>query len=84
MLGAINRIIERREADKTEAMQAKDTGVDPGRIEEYSVLRKCSEVDKNLLVVLKKSSRTHLPEKVVPTDELAAVCRPGVKTLVDE
>ena len=56
-------------------MQAKDTGVDPGRIEEYSVLRKSSEVDKNLLVVLKKSSRMHLPEKVVPADELAAVCR---------
>ena len=84
LLDAIKRIFERRSAVKTEAMQAKDKGVDPGLIEEYSALRKSIEVDKNLLVVLKKSSGTHFPEKVVPADELAAISRLEAKILADE
>jgi two-component system OmpR family response regulator len=84
LLDTINRIFERRKAVKTEVMQAKDKGIDPVLIEEYSVLRKCIEVDKNLLVVLKKSSGTHLAGKEVPADELAAISRLEAKVLADE
>jgi hypothetical protein len=65
-------------------MQAKDKGVDPGLIEEYSALRKSIEVDKNLLEVLKKSSGTHFPGREVPADELAAISRLEEKVLADE
>ena len=65
-------------------MQAKEKGVDPVLIEEHSALRKSIEVDKNLLEVLKKSSGTHFPEKLVPADELAAISRLEAKILADE
>jgi two-component system, OmpR family, response regulator len=84
LLDAINRIFERRSAVRNEALLAKDKGIDPGLIEEYSALRKSIEVDKNLLVVLKKSSGTHVPEKVVPPDELAAISRLEAKIHADE
>lgn len=84
LLDAINRIFERRKAVKTEAMQAKDKGVDPLLIEEYAALRKSIEVDKNLLVVLKKSIGTHLPGREVPADDLAAISRLEAKIQADE
>jgi two-component system, OmpR family, response regulator len=84
LLDAINRIFERRKAVKTEALQAKDKGVDPLLIEEYSALRKSIEVDKNLLVVLKKSSGTHLPGREIPADDLAAISRLEEKISGDE
>ena len=84
LLDAINRVFERRKAVKTEAMLAKDKGVDPVLIEEYAALRKSIEVDKNLLVVLKKSSGTHLPGKEIPADDLAAISKLEAKILADE
>jgi DNA-binding response OmpR family regulator len=84
LLESINRIFARREAVKTEAMQAKDKGLDPSLVSEYSALRKSIEVDKNLLVVLKKSSGTHLPGREVPADDLAAISRLEAKILADE
>ncbi|MFA5269029.1 MAG: response regulator [Methanoregula sp.] len=84
LLDAINRIFERRKAVKTEAIQAKDAGVDPSLIEEYAALRKCIEVDKNLLVVLKKSSGMHLPGKEIPADDMAAISKLEAKILADE
>ena len=84
LLDAINRIFERRKAVKTESMEAKDKGVDPVLIEEYAALRKSIEVDKNLLVVLKKSSGTHFPGKEIPADDLAAISRLEAKILADE
>ena len=84
LLDAISRIFERRKAVKTVAMQAKDAGVDPLVIEEYTALRKSIEVDKNLLVILKKSSGMHLPGKEIPADDLAAISRLEAKILVDE
>jgi two-component system, OmpR family, response regulator len=84
LLDAINRIFERRRAVKTETMQAEEKGIDPVLIKEYSVLRKSIEVDKNLLVVLKKSSGTHLAGKETPADELAAISRLEEKILADE
>jgi CheY-like chemotaxis protein len=84
LLDAINRIFERRSAVRNEATRAKDKGVDPVLIEEYSALRKSIEVDKNLLVVLKKSSGTHFPGKEVPADDLAAISRLEAKIVADE
>jgi CheY-like chemotaxis protein len=84
LLDAINRIFERRKALKTESLQAKDKGVDPALIEEYTALRKSIEVDKNLLVVLKKSSGTHFPGREIPPDEQAALDRLESKILADE
>ena len=84
LLDAISRVFERRKAVKTEAMLAKDMGVDPVLIEEYAALRKSIEVDKNLLVVLKKSSGTHLPGKEIPADDLAAISKLEAKILADE
>lgn len=81
----INRLFfERRKAVKTEAMQAKNKGVDLSLIEDHSAFRKSIEGDKNLLVILKKFSGTHLPERVVPADELAAISRFKAKILADE
>jgi two-component system, OmpR family, response regulator len=84
LLDAIRRIFERRSAVKNEVLLAKDHGVDPCLIDEYSALRKSIEVDKNLLAVLKKSSGTHLPGREVPADELAAIGKLEAKILVDE
>lgn len=84
LLDAINRVFERRKAVKTEAMLAKDKGIDPSLIEEYAALRKSIEVDKNLLVVLKKSSGTHLPGKEIPADDLTAINKLEAKILADE
>lgn len=84
LLDAINRIFERRRAVKTEARQAEEKGVDPLLIAEYSALTKGIEVDKNLLVVLKKSSGTHISGKQIPEDDLAAISRLEAKILADE
>ena len=84
LLDAINRIFERRSAVKNEVILAKDKGVDPGLIEEYSALRKSIEVDKNLLMVLKKSSGTHFPGREIPADDLAAIDKLEAKILADE
>jgi two-component system, OmpR family, response regulator len=84
LLDAINRIFDRRRAVKTEAMLAKEKGIDPSLIQEYSALRKSIEVDKNLLEVLKKSSGTHLSGRVVPADDLAAISRLEAKIQADE
>jgi len=84
LLEAINRIFERRRAVKTESMQAEKKGIDPAIIEEYAALRKSIEVDKNLLVVLKKSSGTHFPGREIPADELEAISRLQAKISADE
>lgn len=84
LLEAINRVFERRAEVKTETMQARERGIDPALVEEYASLRKCIEVDKNLLVVLKKSSGTHLPGREVPADDLAAISRLEEKITIGE
>jgi CheY-like chemotaxis protein len=84
LLDAINRIFERRKSVKIESLQAKDKGVDPSLIEEYAALRKSIEVDKNLLVVLKKSSGTHFPGREIPAEDLAAISKLEAKIQVDE
>lgn len=85
LLDAIYQIFSMRlNAGKTKAMQAKNKGVDPLLIEENSALINCIGADKYLLVILKKSSGTHLPEWIVPADGLAATSRLKAKNPADE
>jgi len=84
LLEAINRVFERRHEVQAELIRAKERGVDPALMEEYAALRKCIEVDKNLLVVLKKSCGTHFPGREVPADEMDAIGRLEAKISADE
>ena len=84
LLDAINRVIERRRDVGLEAVVARDAGLDPVLIEEYSQLRKSIEVDTNLLAVLKRSSAINRPGSEVPAEDLAAISRLEEKVRVDE
>lgn len=72
LLDAIRRIFTRRTDVKMEALVAKDAGLDPALIEEYSALRKSIEVDTNLLCVLKNSCGMN-SGRAVSDEDLAAV-----------
>ena len=84
LLDAIKRIFERRKDVSMEAVVAKDAGLDPALIEEYSSLRKSIEVDTNLLAVLKRSSAINRPGSEVPAEDLAAIARLEEKIKTDE
>jgi len=84
LLDAINRVFERRRDVSMEAVIAKDAGLDPALIEEYSRLRKSIEVDANLLAVLKRSSAINRPGSEVPAEDLAAISRLEEKIQADE
>lgn len=84
LLDAINRVIERRRDVGLEAVVARDAGLDPVLIEEYSQLRKSIEVDTNLLAVLKRSSAINRPGSEVPAEDLAAISRLEEKVRADE
>ncbi|HII99159.1 MAG TPA: response regulator, partial [Methanoregula sp.] len=84
LLEAISRVIERRRDVSLEAVIAKDAGLEPALIEEYSRLRKSIEVDANLLVVLKRSSAINRPGSEVPAEDLAAISRLEDKIRADE
>ena len=84
LLESIKRIFERRSNVKMEALVAKDAGLDPAMIEEYSALRKSIDVDRNLLTVLKNSSGINLPGRVVPAEDQQAMKNLEEKILADE
>ncbi|MGD0079965.1 MAG: response regulator [Methanoregula sp.] len=73
LLESIQGIFTRRSNVKTEALVAKDAGLDTSLIDEYSALRKSIDVDKNLLVVLKNASGMHLSGKEVSAEDMAAI-----------
>jgi CheY-like chemotaxis protein len=73
LLESIERIFERRKDVAMEALLAKDAGLDPAIVQEYSVLRKTIEVDKNLLSVLKASSGINNPATLVADSDRAAI-----------
>jgi two-component system, OmpR family, response regulator len=75
LLDAIKRIFERRKDVSLEAVIAKDAGLDPALIEEYSRLRKSIEVDTNLLAVLKKAASMNRPGNEAHPEDLAAITR---------
>jgi two-component system, OmpR family, response regulator len=83
LLDAIKRIFTRRTDVKMEALVAKDAGLDPGLIEEYTALRKSIEVDTNLLCVLKNSCGMNTGRSVSDED-LTSVRKLEEKIKTDE
>ena len=81
LMESIKRVFQRRTDVKLEAMVAKDAGLDPGLIDEYSALRKSIEVDRNLLTVLKNTGGIG---REVPAEEMAAIQRLEEKIESDE
>ena len=73
LMESIKRIFQRRCDVKKEAMVAKEAGLDPRLIEEYSALRKSIEVDRILLNVLKNASTHQNPGREVPQEDTAAM-----------
>jgi CheY-like chemotaxis protein len=73
LLESIERIFERRKDVAMEALLAKDAGLDPDTVTEYTMLRKNIEVDRNLLVVLRLSSGMETPGKDVSESDRAAI-----------
>jgi two-component system OmpR family response regulator len=72
LLESIERIFTRRKDVAMEALLAKDAGLDPAVIEEYTALRKNIEVDKNLLTVLRASRGMDIPGRdIAESDRLA-------------
>jgi two-component system OmpR family response regulator len=84
LLNSINRVFERRISVKLEAGTARDAGLDPAIIGEYSALRKSIEVDKNLLTVLRNSCGMNNPRCVVPEDQFMAINKLDEKIKADE
>src|SRR5208337_3741687 len=84
LLEAIQRIFTRRTSVKMEALVAKDAGLDPALIEEYSALRKSIEVDQNLLCVLRRSTGMHLAGNAANSDDVAAIRKLETKIQTDE
>jgi DNA-binding response OmpR family regulator len=73
LLKSIERVFERRKDVLMEAMLAKDAGLDPMTIQEYSTLRTNIEVDKNLLTVLRASRGMEIAGKEVLESDRAAI-----------
>jgi CheY-like chemotaxis protein len=84
LLESIQRIFNRRNDVKVEALVAQDAGLDKALIDEYTALRTSIEVDKNLLVVLKNSTGANTPGQVVPDEDLAAMQKLQEKIKTDE
>jgi CheY-like chemotaxis protein len=84
LLDAINRVFERRRDVNLEVVIARDAGLDPALIEEYSRLRKSIEVDANLLAVLRRSNAVNRPGREVPAEDLLAINRLEAKIHADE
>ena len=84
LLDAIRRVFERRKDVKLEAVVAKDAGMDPALIEEYSALRKSIEVDTNLLGVLKRSVAMKRPGEGEVTGDAEAIGNLEKKIQSDE
>lgn len=84
LMESIKRIFQRRSDVKLEAMVAKDAGLDPCMIDEYSALRKSIEVDRNLLTVLKNASGIQHNGREPPAEDVAAIERLREKVECDE
>ncbi len=73
LLESIQHIFKRRTEVQKGADVAKEAGVDPTTIDEYSSLRKGIEVDKNLLAVLKNSCGINSPGCEVSVEDAEAI-----------
>ena len=84
LLDAIKRVFERRKDVSMEVIVARDAGMDPVLIEEYSNLRKSIEVDKNLLAVLKKSTAMNRPGSDPSPEDAVSISQLESKIQTDE
>jgi DNA-binding response OmpR family regulator len=75
LLESIEKIFERRKDVAMEVLLARDAGLSPEILEEYSALRKNIEVDKNLLTVLRASSGMDVPGKEATESDRAAIAK---------
>jgi two-component system OmpR family response regulator len=75
LLESIEKIFERRKDIAMEMLLAKDAGIDPKTLQEYSALRTNIEVDKNLLTVLRASSGMDVSGKEVAESDRAAITK---------
>jgi two-component system OmpR family response regulator len=75
LLESIERIFERRRDVEMEMLVAKDAGLDPKTVLEYSALRKNIEVDKNLLMVLRASSGIEVAGREIPPSDRTAIAK---------
>jgi len=75
LLESIEKIFERRKDVAMEMLLAKDAGMSPEILQEYSALRKNIEVDKNLLTVLSASAGMDVPGKEVAESDRAAITK---------
>jgi two-component system, OmpR family, response regulator len=73
LMESIQRIFDRRNDVKMEALVAHDAGLDKTIIEEYTSLRTSIEVDKNLLTVLKNACGMNTPCVEVSEADAAAI-----------
>jgi len=84
LIESIQRIFNRRNDVKMEALVAQDAGFDKALIDEYTALRTSIEVDKNLLLILKNSTGANTPGHVVPEEDLTAMQKLEEKIGTDE
>ena len=84
LLDAIRKIFERRRSVSQKSTVAKDAGIDPALIEEYGLLRKSIEVDRNLLTVLKNSCGVSRPDCKISDEDLASIQKIEAKIQADE
>jgi DNA-binding response OmpR family regulator len=84
LMESIQRIFNRRNDVKIEALVAHDAGLDKALIDEYTALRTSIEVDKNLLTILKNVSGMNTPGQVVPADDVASIGKLEEKIKTDE
>jgi len=69
LIESIERIFSRKSELMLFQLAAKEKGIDPMIIDEYAVLRKHLEVDRNLLVVLQASKRMNNSEQEIRPDD---------------
>jgi two-component system, OmpR family, response regulator len=84
LMDSIQRIFNRRDDVKVEALVAQNAGLDKALIDEYTALRTSIEVDKNLLVILKHSTGANAPGRVVSPEDLASMQKLEEKIKIDE
>ena len=84
LLESIEKIFERRKDVAMEMLLAKDAGLSPEILQEYSALRKNIEVDKNLLTVLRASTGMDVPGKEVAESDRAAITKLEEKVNLSE
>ncbi len=73
LLDSIQQIFSRRNELSLEKLTAQNKGIDMAIVDEYAALRKNTEVDRNLLVVLRASSGMNVAGREVSSEDIAAI-----------